>query len=1080
MRNCGFSLIAMSIILTVASLVFVSFLPGREAGDQSQKMINNEQKLEKVEEAMRSFMTFNGRRPCPADGSSAPGSATFGAEAGVPNVCGTAPLGPDAGTGHIVGGTIPTKALGLDASYAFDEWGRRFTYVVDTRATQRSTCIGLEGVSLTTPTPTGTGGLKIENTNGGTVLDNVMYAYISHGPSGYGAFPAQGAATPAKRINTGSTDTDEQVNAGVGSTFNYSTSNFTNVKVKKPRVAPASGDTGFDDLVWYRPDIKNTCCLGPICIPKGFRIDGDTVNGNIGGQTGGTYGTGSIAFADINGDGIPDLLILGTTGQYGPYNLYVVFGQANRSSFPNPFLLSSLNGINGFELTNITPWTPNLLIGDLNGDGIQDVVIYEGTSDGQENGYIIFGQSGGTWPSTPTDINTLNNTTTPQVTILPDCGGWNHCQAAIGDINGDGINDLLIFAGDSTTDYVYFGHPTQAAITAGTYPNGPPTVWPSSVTTAELTGGTAKGGAYGFVQQAASTSHTASTNPVTFTSNTNAGDLIMVAFDYPTSATFSSIADSQGNSFTQVGSTLTKGSNASRVYYAKNIAGGADTVTLTFTGSTTSDIYITEYSGMSTATALDVQKGKTGNAGAISASATTTVQGDIIYGFCFDTGGNCTAGTGFTAHTVSGNLVEDMTSGAAGSYAATATAANAYTMQMAALEPAAGMVPSYGFTISGAFGDPVVGDFNHDGIQDILASSGGAKALVLWGQSPSFVWPATVNTNSTNASWPANGSAGVIIKCSGYAGWAWQGQCTLGNGAAGDFNNDGITDFMLSGPSVNYPNNAVFVFYGSAGAGATTWWPSNWNSGTATNSMTFSGSFASGAGTFIDLDYNVGATGLTMADISGDSKQDLIMQGNNGCVIGGQYVGCDMNYTAIFNNAPAGATYWSYSHLNGTNGFLMQLNETPAASYDSGPVVSDLNHDGVNDLVFGNGSFSPNSVSNAGSTFIVWGKSNSSPYSIGNAYPNSGLFDDSSAYQGTAWTRLDGDYANEYAGEFVTTGDIDHDGNTDIAIAAPGNTPSSNNVSGAGSVYVIFGTNSSGWSSLVSGGAATLENVISR
>src|SRR4029077_15897276 len=98
-----------------------------------------------------------------------------------------------------------------------------------------------------------------------------------HGASGYGATPAQGAATPAGRINSGSTDGDMQNNAGVDahfpgpSGFTYNTTNFTNPVVQKPRVAPTSTDTGFDDLTYYREDIKNTCCLGAICIPLGFR-----------------------------------------------------------------------------------------------------------------------------------------------------------------------------------------------------------------------------------------------------------------------------------------------------------------------------------------------------------------------------------------------------------------------------------------------------------------------------------------------------------------------------------------------------------------------------------------------------------------------------------------------------------------------------------------------------------------------------------------------------------------------------------------------------------------------------------------
>ncbi len=731
----------------MAAPIFVSVLPGQEAGDRNQKTINNVQKLEKIEEAMRSFMAFNGRRPCPADGQYAVGTANFGKEAATPGTCTgstpAAPLGPDAGTGYIVGGVIPVTSLGLDESYAYDDFGRQFTYVVDKRATLTSSCLSLENVSLTSGLPTGTGGLKIESSTGGTVIDNTMYAYISHGASGYGAYPAQGAPTPAGRICC-STDADMQTNAGVdavgaASTFTYNTTNFTNVKVQKDRFAsniPSGGtDSGFDDLVWYRPDLKNTCCLGhAACFSNGIRIDGVLANGDLGVAT---------AFADINGDGIPDLILMAQDTTNGWLDLYVIFGQANRSKFPNPFLVSSLNGTNGFILTDIgtgsvpTNVYPNITVGDVNGDGIADIVVsWSGTNCTGGGVSIIFGQSGGTWPSTPTDIHTLTNSTSPQVTSLNDgideFGPNNLACAAvqIADVNHDGINDVIVGVGQNTAAYVFFGHPTQAALTANTYPNGPPTIWPSIMENTNLTGGTAAGTASAFVQEAThSVTVAATTNQVTFSSNTNAGDLIMVAIDYPSAATFPAtpVTDSQSDTFTLVATQgATTGGKKTRVYYAKNITGGTDTVTLTFSASETSDIYVTEYAGLSTASPLDVQKGTKGNSSgaASSGSATTTVAGDLIYGFCFaDSSGGCTAGSGFTARSGAGNLVEDMAAGAAGSYAATGTAGNSWTMQMVALEPAS--PPSMGFTIAvpNLVGLGGIGDPNGDGIKDMLFRS---------------------------------------------------------------------------------------------------------------------------------------------------------------------------------------------------------------------------------------------------------------------------------------------------------------------------------------------------------------------
>src|SRR5450759_2548305 len=143
-RLSGFSLIAAAIGLTVAALVMVSLLPGKEIGGFNRKAATNISRLGVVETAIVGFMAKNGRLPCPADGQYDVNNRWFGIEAASSGTCtgGTpaAPLGPDAGTTFVVGGVIPTKTLGLDDSYAFDEWGHRFTYVVDKRATLNTSC----------------------------------------------------------------------------------------------------------------------------------------------------------------------------------------------------------------------------------------------------------------------------------------------------------------------------------------------------------------------------------------------------------------------------------------------------------------------------------------------------------------------------------------------------------------------------------------------------------------------------------------------------------------------------------------------------------------------------------------------------------------------------------------------------------------------------------------------------------------------------------------------------------------------------------------------------------------------------
>ena len=210
---------------------------------------------------------------------------------------------------------------------------------------------------------------------------------------------------------------------------------------------------------------------------------------------------------------------------------------------------------------------------------------------------------------------------------------------------------------------------------------------------------------------ATAASGSASTLSLSFAQNTVAGDLILVAFDYDTNATPSSVTDSQGNVFTPIGNQLTSpGGARSRVYYAKNIKGGADKVMVNL--SATSgwlELYLTEYTGADQTNPIDAQVGASGSAGSVSSgNATTTVAGDVIYGYCVGDYA-CTAGSGFaTRSNFNSNLIEDRLAGTAGTYAATGSANNGWSMQMVALKPASSGVGApvitSGTTASGTVG----------------------------------------------------------------------------------------------------------------------------------------------------------------------------------------------------------------------------------------------------------------------------------------------------------------------------------------------------------------------------------------
>jgi hypothetical protein len=179
---------------------------------------------------------------------------------------------------------------------------------------------------------------------------------------------------------------------------------------------------------------------------------------------------GSIAVADFNGDGYPD--ILSTTVQVSTqlHGVQVQFGNGRGGFYPGPFF--STLCCNGY---------PNPITGDFNGDGKQDLILYQYTyNDGTwiYSYYLFFGNGDGTFQA-PVDISAFageglvaadlrhngrldlvslegyalsngDGTFQPRVSVLPSGVHFegNPPGAAVGDL-GNGHNDLIFLADDA-------------------------------------------------------------------------------------------------------------------------------------------------------------------------------------------------------------------------------------------------------------------------------------------------------------------------------------------------------------------------------------------------------------------------------------------------------------------------------------------------------------------------------------------------------------------------------------------------------------------------------------------------------
>ncbi len=174
---------------------------------------------------------------------------------------------------------------------------------------------------------------------------------------------------------------------------------------------------------------------------------------------------------DINGDGIDDLIIgarsADPNGKERAGTSYVIFGGANMGQEGN-LELSALDGTNGFVINGIDERDASGFsvsnAGDVNGDGIDDLIIGAGGADPNGNSYagesyVIFGGAN-VGQSGSLELSDLEGTNGFVINGIDEYDGSGASVSNVGDINGDGIDDLIIGApgiysrGES---YVIFG-----------------------------------------------------------------------------------------------------------------------------------------------------------------------------------------------------------------------------------------------------------------------------------------------------------------------------------------------------------------------------------------------------------------------------------------------------------------------------------------------------------------------------------------------------------------------------------------------------------------------------------------------
>lgn len=237
----GFTLVELSIVVAiVAVLVGGTLMLGGARLDQ-QRVNGTKERLNLIERALKNYAEINGRLPCPADSRLTRADTDYGQASAPYGDCVSGATSSPHSSGEVVSGAIPFIELALPADLMFDNWGRKFTYVVDRRYTasnaarmnaQNSKC----------------GSIVVADAVDTDITSNAMFILLSHGRDGHGAY--HNATVAPWQLNAQIIHNAALDNAGLDTDFNDDFDNRFRLMGYYEDATDAKNT--YDDIMIYR------------------------------------------------------------------------------------------------------------------------------------------------------------------------------------------------------------------------------------------------------------------------------------------------------------------------------------------------------------------------------------------------------------------------------------------------------------------------------------------------------------------------------------------------------------------------------------------------------------------------------------------------------------------------------------------------------------------------------------------------------------------------------------------------------------------------------------------------------------